>query len=69
MSVSGCALGPASSDDKKSRASVQKLVSLEECSSIEDVMQAIRVLGVAWFNARLLFGYAGIRDCSLRCQG
>lgn len=40
-----------------------------ECSSIEDVMQAIRVLGVAWFNARLLFSYAGIRDCSLRCQG
>lgn len=40
-----------------------------ECSSMEDVMQVIRVLGVAWFNARLLFAYAGIRDCFLRCQG
>lgn len=40
-----------------------------ECSSMEDVMQAIRVQGVAWFNARLLFAYAGIRDYSLRCQG
>lgn len=39
-----------------------------ECSSMEAAMQAIRVLGVAWFNARL-FAYAGIRDCSLRCQG
>lgn len=40
-----------------------------EYSSMEDMMQAIRVLGVAWFNARLLFAYAGIRDCFLQCQG